>query len=145
MDNGKWLLYWRISATSTLTNQNFFTLGLPPPSTPDYRDYAQKLPRSQGGLARQGYKNITLLWDEMDFTQFKTLTDIVEAAITAGALYATIDKADGTGLSNSFIDVHGIAQPVDHTVVSNGRGIVYQNVTLTLTNITVDADPSTVL
>lgn len=145
MDNPLWLKYWRISATSTLTNQNFFALGLPPVNTPEYKDYSQKLPRSQGGLVRQGYKNITLLWDELDFLQFKTLTDIVEAAITAGALYATIDKADGTGLANSFIDVHGVAQPLDHTVVSNGRGVVYSNVTLVLTNITVDADPSTVL
>lgn len=145
MDNPLWLLYWRISATSTLTNRNFFVLGLPPPNTPDYKDYAQKLSRSQGGLARQGYKNITILWDSLDFLQFKTLTDIVEAGITAGSLYATIEKADGTGLANSFIDVHGIVQPLDHTVVSNARGIVYQNVTLVLTNITVDNDPSTVL
>lgn len=145
MNNSRWLLYWRISSTSTLTNQNFFALGLPPPNTPDYKDFAQKLPRSQGGLSRQGYKNITLLWDAMTFEQFKTLTRIVDAAITAGSIYATIDKADGTGLANSFIDVHGVAQPIDHTPVSNGRGVVYQNVTLTITAIVVDNDPSTVL
>lgn len=145
MDNSEWLKYWRISATSTLTNQNFFALGLPLVNTPNYRPYTQKLPRSQGELARQGYKNITLLWDELNFTQFKTLTDIVNAAITAGSLYATIDKADGTGLANSFIDIHGIPQPVDWQPVSNGRGVIYQNVTLVVTNITIDNDPSTVL
>lgn len=145
MNNPNWLKYWRISATATLTNQNFIALGLPPVNTPDYKDYSDKLAQGRGGLAKQGYKNITLLWDYMDFEQFRTLNRIVDAAITAGALYLTFDKADGTGLANSFVDAHGTAQPVDHTVVSNGRGIMYQNVTLVVTNITVDADPSTVM
>lgn len=145
MDNPKWLLYWRLSATATLTNQNFFALGLPPVNTPDYKDYSQLLPKSQGGVSRQGYTNISLLWDGLDFEQFRTLTRIVEAAITAGSIYATIDKADGSGLLNSFVDIHGVPAPLEYAPVSNGKGVMFQNVLLRVTNITVDNDPSTIL
>lgn len=145
MDNPKWLLYWRLSATSTLARKHFFALGLPPVSLPDYKTYSELLAQSQGGQARQGYINIRLLWDEMDFFQFRTLTRITEAAILAGAIYATVDKANGTGLVNSFIDIHGIPLPLTWQPLSNGRGVMYQNVTLTINNITVDADPSALL
>lgn len=145
MDNGKWVLYWRISATATLTNQNFFALGLPPPNTPPYQNYSEKLPQSQGGQARQGYKYVTLLWDSLDYLQFRTLTRIVEAAITAGTIYATIDRADGTKLVNDFIDISGKPFPLEHTIIANARGVVHQNVTLVINNITITADPSTVI
>lgn len=142
MENPKWLLYWRLSATSTLARKHFFALGLPPVNTPDYKSYSELLPQGQGGQTRQGYKNVALLWNEMDFVQFRTLTRIVEAAILAGSIYATIDKADGTGLVNSFIDCHGVAFPLEYTPVSDARGVVYQNVTLRINAIVVDSDPS---
>lgn len=145
MENPNWLKYWRLSSTSTLTNQNLFVLKIPPPSLPDYKDYTQKLPRSQGGLARQGYRNITLLWDLMTFEQFRILTSIVEAAISAGTIYATIDRGDGSGLLNDFIDILGVPQPLEHTMISQARGTVHQNVVLTITNITITDNPSTVL
>ena len=144
MDNGKWVLYWRLSATSTLARKNLYAQGLPPVNLGDYRTYSELVPQSQGGQARQGYINTRLLWDELDFLQFKTLTGIVDAAITAGAIYATVPKDDGTGLLNAFIDIHGIPIPLEHQPVSDARGVVYQNVTLTINNITVDTDPSTV-
>lgn len=142
MDNPKWLLYWRLSANSTLARKHFFALGLPPVNTPDYKSYSERLPQGQGGQTRQGYKNVALLWDSLDHIQMRTLTRIVEAAILAGSIYATIDKADGTGLANSFIDCHGQPFPLEYTPISNARGVVYQNVTLRINNITVDADPS---
>lgn len=142
MDNPKWLLYWRLSATSTLTRKHFFALGLPPPNTPDYKAYSQLVPQSQGGQSRQGYINIRILWDALDFLQLRTLTRITEAAITAGAIYATVPKDNGSGLINAFIDIHGIALPLEFQQIPNARGVVYQNVTLTINNITVDLDPS---
>lgn len=144
MDNPKWILYWRLSATSTLARKNLYAMGLPPVNTPDYKTYSEIVPQSQGGQARQGYINSRILWDELDFLQFRTLTRIVEAAITAGAIYATVPKDDGTGLLNTFIDVHGVPLPLTWQVVSNARGVIYQSVTLVINAITVDADPSTV-
>ncbi len=144
MDNPKWLLYWRLSATSTLTRRNLFALGLPPVNLGDYKTYSELVPQSQGGQARQGYINTRMLWDEMDFLQLKILNGIVEAAITAGSIYATVPKDNGTGLVNAFIDLHGTPLPLTWEPVSNGRGVVYSNIELTINNITVDSDPSTV-
>lgn len=143
MDNPRWPLLWRLSATSTLTNQNFFALGLPQVNTNVYLAYSTLVPQSQGGQSRQGYININLLWDDMDSLQLKTLKSIVDAAITAGSVYMTIPKNDGSGL-NAFIDAHGIARPVTFTPYSNGRDVMYQNVNLIVTNIVVDSDPSAI-
>jgi hypothetical protein len=145
MDNGRWILYWRLSATSTLARKNLYALGLPPVNLGDYKTYSELVPQSQGGQTRQGYINARLLWDELDFLQFKTLTGIVEAAITAGVIYATVPKDNGTGLLDAFIDIHGIAIPLEYQPVSNARGVVYQNVVLAINAVVVDADPSTVV
>jgi hypothetical protein len=143
VDNGKWILFWRLSATSTLTRQNLFALGLPPVNLGDYRTYTELVSQSQGGQARQGYINVSLLWNELTAPQLKTLTGIVEAAITAGTIYGTIDKADGTGFINSFINISGIPLPLEFQPVSDARGVVFQNVTLKINNVTVTADPAT--
>lgn len=145
MDNPNWLKYWRISATATLTNQNFFALKLPPPNTPDYQDWSEKLPQSQGGLTRQGYKHVTILWDQMTFEQFRTLNRIVESSITSGVIYLTLDRGDGTKLLNDFVDAHGVAHPLEHTMISNAKGVVHQNIILTVNAVVIDNDPSTVL
>lgn len=144
MDNPRWILYWRLSATSTLTRKNLYALGLPPVNTPDYKTYSELVPQSQGGQTRQGYINSRLLWDELDFLQFKVLTGIVEAAITAGLIYATVPKGNGTALLNDFIDISGIPLPLEYQPVNDARGVMYANVTLTINNITVVSDPSTV-
>lgn len=146
MDNPKWITYWRISSTSGgLNHGHLFALGLPPVSLPDYKTYQELVPQSQGGLTRQGYISDTLLWNEMDFFQLRTLTRIVEAAIIAGVIYATVPKDNGTKLLNSFVDVHGLPHPLTWQPVQNGRGVMYANVTLTINAIVVDADPSTVI
>jgi hypothetical protein len=146
MDNSVWTLYWRISSTSALlSKRHFFALGLPPVSLSDYKTFTQELPRSTGAISRQGYKNITLLWDELDFVQLKTLNGIVEASVTSGTIYATIDRAFGTKLANDFIDISGVPHSLTFSQMSNSRGVVYQNVTLVITNITITADPSSVL
>lgn len=143
MDNPRWILYWRLSATSTLARKNLYALGLPPVNLGDYKTYSELVSQSQGGQVRQGYVNSRLLWDELDFLQFKVLTGIVEAAITAGTIYATVPKDNGTGLINAFIDIHGVPIPLEYQPVSNARGVVFQNVTLTINAAVVDNDPST--
>ena len=144
MDNGVWIVKWRIATTALLLPHGaFFALGLPPVNTPDYRTYTQLLPQSQGGQARQGYIFIKLLWDSMDFEQFRTITRITEAAILNNVIYATVDKANGTGLLNSFINLHGVPVPLEYAQVSNGRGVMFQNVLLKINAVVIDADPAT--
>ena len=144
-DNSSWILYWRLAPTSgTLAAGYLIALGLPPPDLADYRTYTQKFPQGQGGLNRQGYKHISILWNQMDFSQLTNLTILVDAAITNGSIYATIPKDDGSGL-NAFIDIHGQAGPVEYTPISQGRGVMASNVNLVINNITVDNDPSTII
>lgn len=146
MDNPKWILYWRLSATSGgLNHGHLFARKLPPPNTVDYKAYSEIVPQSQGGQARQGYDNLSLLWDFLDFSQLKALSDIVEAGLTAGIIYITFDRADGTKLLNDFVDGNGVPWPLEFQPVSNGRGVGVQNVKLTVNNLSVTGDPSTVI
>lgn len=138
MDNSKWLLYWRISTTSTLTRRNFFAVGLPIPQTPIYKNYSTLLPQGQGGQTRQGYKNVSILWAEMTRLQGFILKGLIETVLTAGTpLYMSVDFNDGTYLENAFYDVSGTPAPVVLEPTANSRGVIYQNVTLTLNNVTV--------
>ena len=143
-DNDRWTLLWRLSANSTLTRKHLFALGIPPPNIADYKTYSQLLAQSQGGQSRQGYINIPILWDLLDFSQLQTLVEIVDAAITAGAIYATVPKDNGSGL-NAFVDIHGIATPVTYQPVSHSSGLAASNVTFTINAVVVDADPSAII
>lgn len=141
----RWGLYWRISSTSAgLATGHLFARHIPPPTTSRYRTFTIKNPQSKGGVTRQGYTNITLLWNELDGLQFKALNDIVEAALTAGSCYLTCDKANGTGIVDAFVDVHGAAQPLNFEEVPRVEGRVFQAVELIVNDLTVDSDPSTV-
>ena len=144
--SNRWLFYWRIATSSAgLATGNFFVRKLPPPSLPAYLDYSVKNPQSKGGLTRQGYDNVRIAWETMDGLQIKVLKDLVETAIVSGSLYLTIDRADGTGIANDFIDVHGVPHPITYNPVQNARGVVFQDVELFVNNLVIDNDPSTVL
>lgn len=144
LDFNRWNLFWRISTTSTLTRRNFFLLGLPPPQTPVFETYSQLFPQSQGGQSRQGYTNATLLFEALDRYQAFVLNQIVETVLTAGTeLYMTIDYTDGTYLPGTFADVRGTPAPLVLTPAANTQGIVYQNVELRLTNISIISVPAT--
>lgn len=143
----KWITLWRIATSSAgLARGAFFARGLPPPNTPIYKDYSEIVPQSQGGQARQGYNRVDILWNELTAYQGFVLRSLVDAAIAAGGtIYATIDKADGSDLNNAFIDISGQVWPLVLEPVSQSQGLVFQNVTLTINNITVTADPSTAI
>lgn len=143
MDFYNWSLYWRLSTNSTLAHKNFFLLGLPPPTTPVYRDESALVPQSQGGQSRQGYINITLLWDVLTRQQGVKLKSLVDIVLTAGTeLYATVDYNDGTYEAGHFIDIRGIPHPVVLEPAQSTQGLIYQNVTLFINNITVVANPA---
>lgn len=144
LDLPKWALYWRISATSTLLHQNFFALGLPIPQTPIFKTYSALVPQSQGGQARQGYENVSILWSELTREQGFKLKALVETVLTASTpLYMTVDFNDGTYLPGSFVDVSGTPYPVILEAAAWSQGLVYQNVTLFLNNVTVVNNPAT--
>lgn len=142
----RWITLWRIASSSAgLARGAFFALGLPPPNTPIYKTYSEILPQSQGGQTQQGYINVVILWSELDFLQARTLRRIVDAAVAAGTIYLTVDKADGSGLANAFIDISGVPIPLTLEPAPLSQGRVFQNVELRVNNCTVTADPSTAI
>lgn len=144
MDFYKWQLYWRISTTSTLARQNLFLLGIPPPTTPVYKEYAALVQQSQGGQSRQGYINVTLLWDTLTRQQGFKLKALVEVALAAGSLlYATVDYNDGTYGPGHFVDISGVPHPVVLEPAGNSQGLIYSNVTLFVNNCTIVNNPAT--
>lgn len=144
MDFYKWQLYWRISTSSTLARQNFFVLGLPPPTTPVYKNFSALVPQSQGGQDRQGYINVTLLWDALTRQQAFILKSLVDTVLAAGtALYLTCDYNDGTYEPGYFVDISGTPTPLVLEPAGNTQGLVYQNVTLFINNCTVVNNPAT--
>lgn len=137
---------WRLHYNSSqLARSHLFAMGIPSPDLPVYRSFAEKFPQSQGGITRQGYQNVTILWDELDVLQFKTLTDLVETGVTNGVIYATIQRNDGSGLADDYIDVSGIPQPLEYQPLARADGVVYSNVQLVINNLTVTADPSSLI
>lgn len=137
-DLPKWSLYWRISTSSTLTRRNFFAVGLPVPQTPIFKTYSALVPQSQGGQVRQGYTNISILWAELTRLQAFILKGIVDTVLTAGTpLYMSVDFNDGTYLEGSFYDISGTPIPVVLEAAQSSQGLIYQNVTLTVNNVTV--------
>lgn len=137
-DLPKWALYWRISTNSTLGRRNFFAVGLPIPNTPIYKGFSTLVPQSQGGQARQGYINVTVMWNELTREQGFTLKRLVETVLAAGTpLYMSVDFNDGTYPPGSFYDVSGTPYPVVLEAVQNSQGLIYQNVELKLNNVTV--------
>lgn len=143
-DNPKWVTYWRISTNSTLAHKNFFLLGLPIPQTPAFETYSTLVPQSQGGQTRQGYINVKILWSELTKYQAWKLNQLVETVLAAGTpLYMTVEYNDGTYLEGWFVDVSGTPYPLVLTPVQNSQGIIYQNVEMTLNNVTVVNNPAT--
>lgn len=144
LDNSKWILYWRISTTSTLARRNFFAIGLPPPQTPVFETYSELIPQSQGGQSRQGYINATILWDVLTRPQAFLLNTMVEAVLAAGTeLYMTLDYSTGDYEANTFADVRGTVWPLVLQPIASSQGIIYQNVELKLNNITAITVPAT--
>lgn len=141
-----YITYWRISSTSGgLATGHLYAVGIPPPDVPRYQAFTNRVPQSKGGQGRQGFINFRALWNQLTSEQFYTLNAIVEAAITAGTVYLTVDKNDGNGIKDAFIDVSGVVHPLSYEPVQRSQGLVYQNVELFANNLTVDSDPSTVL
>lgn len=137
---------WRLHYNSSNFPRAFlFAMGIPSPDLPVYRTFTEKYPQSQGGLTRQGYTNVTMLWDELDTAQLKTLTGLVETGITNGIIYATIQRNNGTGLQDDWIDISGLPQPLEYEPLSRAEGVVFSNVQLTINNLTITADPSAIL
>jgi len=141
----RWERLFRISSNSTLTNKHFFTWELPPVADCLYRDFSERVPQALGAETRQGYKNVTLFWEQMTYLQGFTLRTILEEVTAGNELYLTIPRANGEGGYYDFIDVSGYYTMPDWDFPPRARGLIYQGVELKVNNLTIVNDPSDVL
>lgn len=139
-------LFYRIATTQAALEKgaNFFVIGLPRPDLVTFADHSERVPQSQGGEARQGYINTSLLWLRLDSGQAGVLRGLIEAAEAgAGLLYLTVPRTDAKHTGVSWVDVSGIP------IMPNWESLqaspwTYENVTLKLNAVVILATPSTV-
>ena len=139
-------LFYRIALTQAAleTGSNFFVRGLPRPDLVTFADHAERVPKSQGGEARQGYINGSLLWLRLSMDAAGVLRGLIEAAEAgAGLLYLTVPRVDAKHTGVSWVDVSGIPiMPQWENL--QGAPFIYENCVLRLNAVTVLATPSTV-
>lgn len=132
---------WRISLTSTLSKGYFRDLGIPRPTEPTFLDYSAVVPQSQGGEAKQGYQNITLIWDRMSRNQLYQL-ELFRANAIAGLLYFTIEKANGDSPGLDWIDVSGVPGIIVYSNEPKSRGNIKTGVQWKINALTILNDPA---
>lgn len=118
--------------------------GLPKPTQPIYQDHSQKVALADGGQALRGWPSVTLIWDRLSITQFRTLRKLVEAAIdNTGYLYLTVDKSwNGSEGHGYWVDVRGKPTIPDNAPTANTSGMIRDNVVLEINNIESVNDPA---
>lgn len=129
---------------------NFYILGIHEPDMAYFTDHTTRYPQSQGGQARQGYNQATLFWSELLVEEAAIIRGLIVAAEALtetgnGILYVTMPKNDGSSFSPGWIDISGVAIMPQWIPEQGTRGKVYSNITLSLNNVTVEAEPSTVV
>lgn len=129
---------------------HFVARGLPPADLATFQEYTSRRPQSTGGQARQGYANMSVLWDSLTALQAYTLRKLIDDAETTGGsgngtLWLTVPQSDASSPGQGWVDVSGIAIMPDWEPVQDSHGTLYENVVLRLNNVTVENDPSTVL
>lgn len=135
-------LYFRLAISEAgLAKGYLFTQGLPPPQ-PDFKDHSVKVDQSDGGQARHGYQNVTLLWEVLTQAQGARLRQLVESA--NGTIYATFPRGDGKSGGWNYIDVSGTPLIPDMAPAARPEagGWVYQNVQLVIRNLTIINEPA---
>jgi hypothetical protein len=145
-------LYFRIATTKNgLENgANFFVRDIPPPSDIQFRDHTQTQDVAQGGQSRHGYINAEVSWRRLKSSQATVIRDLVKTVETNdghgnGTIYLTIPRPDAEHGGLNWIDISGIVRMPEWRATQNGYGIVYDNVTLRVSNITIESTPSSVL
>lgn len=141
-------LLWRLALSeATLDRGYLFLRHLPPPTNSVYKIFSGVSSQSDGGAVQHGYIQATLTWSILTPAQANRILRYVDVSLAgSGLLYATISKNNATGVGKHFIDIRGIAHPMDieeeGMIVGSDLGMAYQNVRLFINNITVINDPA---
>jgi len=133
---------WRIALTQAGLLKGYFRdLGIPRPTEYTYLDYSEVVPQSQGGVAKAGYINVTLVWERLNRFQIYLL-ESYRANATDGLIYLTLEKANAESPGFDFIDASGQIGILQFANMPGSRGNVKTGTQL-VNNITVLVDPAT--
>lgn len=122
-----------------------FSWQLPSPTLPVYNDHSARVDLAGGGQSLRGFQNLVFSWDRLGIQQLNVLSALVGAALDTanGVLFATISKGwNGTGKTGDWIDVSGRPHPVRSVPVGGSHGLMFDDVALTLGNLTIVNDPA---
>ena len=138
------VLGWRIASTEAgLQIGALFARGIPPPDVSEYKDYSERRPQSQGGQSRHGFKNVTVVWNQLDIKQSNALRDVIQAGIDAvGFVYLTLDRSNGSASGWDWIDVYGYPQMPDFRPIANSGGQMHGSTTFVLNALVIVNDPA---
>ena len=139
---------WRISLTEGgLAKGSFYHYDLPEPSTAPFSDHSASVIKSDGSQGLHGFPQVTLLFDILSGPQAAILRQFIDAGRSAGVLFLTVDRGDGSDPGPAWIDISGVPHRQSRLtqngplVGSRGKSH-YTNVQLFLNNVTVVNDPS---
>lgn len=144
-------LFYRIATTQAGLEKgaNFFVRGISEPDLVTFSDHSERKPQSTGGEARQGYTQVSILWNELTAVGARAIKELIESAEVTpgqgqGTLWLTIPRTDAPVTGVSWVDLSGTVIMPQWEPRQRARGLVYENVVLRLNNCTVAATPSTV-
>lgn len=141
-DNWRWRIALSQAALETVGAMIY--LGIPNPDGAPFAGHTTKQSQSEGGIARHGYLNMTLLWGVLDGQQgYELKTTYVEVALATkpALLFMTVPIADGStpGLAWKDVEFRPNLSNLTPTVpvMNFSQVITYANVTLELNNIRI--------
>ena len=142
---------WRLALTEAELEFGWlFTLDIPPPTTPTYEDYTERIAQGEGGVATLGYARAEWLWTNVIPTTTFLIKDLVRQALLFSdkRIFVTLDRSNGTGPGRDWVDVSAVPQLPTQTMggpQSGASNAFHSQVTLVLNNIQIINDPSTVV
>ncbi len=137
------LYKWRITNNlSTINKGRFVNYGIPTPSQCSFLDHAIKVAQGEGGIAKHGFQQLTVLWTKLSPNQAADLKDFIKAAHPTnggnGLLYMTVKPLDGEGWG--WYDVSGKPdlEPIAGDAPFVGAdGYIHSNIILKLNNANI--------
>ncbi len=137
----------RLATTEAGLSQGYliWSWNMPLPTLSVYADHQERVDLSDGAQSLRGWRAFTLSWRTLSIAQTRVMAALVEAALDTanGVLFATIDKGwNATGTAEQWIDVSGRPVLMRPTSVPGSGGLVFQDVILTVRNLTIVNDPA---
>lgn len=136
----------RFAKSETLLAKGYLksSYQLPEPALASYTLGSQILDLTQGGNAYRGDRKFILLWQNIFTDDAHIIWNIINDAIgDTGEMWATADKGwNGSGFTNSWIDIKGIPKLPQIVPQENSNGLIVAQLIFQIDNTSVQNDPA---